>query len=364
MSKLVKKKSAAAPKALHGTPGRFASLAALKVWIDASRRLPKRWESAGWQQRNQLQAVDLARLGLLVDEASMRAALRYPVSVTPYFLSLVKWDDPLDPIRKQWVPDGREMMRLFSDAQEDPFQESTRSPFPGLVHRFPDRVLLMISKDCATRCRHCTRKNRLDDAVVLPPLAGVIAGVARYIKALPEVREVILSGGDPLLLSDAQLLRWVRALASIPQIDAVRIGTRVPCVMPMRVTQSLARGLGRSGKVWVNTQFNHVREITAASAAACARLVEAGIPVSNQSVLLEGVNDSVETMAELCRGLQRIRVRPYYVFVCDPVTGTLHFRTTFEKARRIERALARKIGGLLLPRFVIDNPQAPAKTPV
>ena len=337
---------------------------ALRGWVTASRSNARLWTDANWQRRHALEAVDLARLGLLPDEAAMRAALRYPVAVTPYFLSLVDWDNPRDPIRLQWLPDGRETMRLFSDAEEDPFSEALRGPFPGLVHRFADRILLMVSTDCAIRCRHCTRKNRLDAATALPPTARAMAQVVDYIGAMPDVREVILSGGDPLLLADAPLLRWVRTLAALPHIDAVRIGTRVPGTLPMRVTPALARALGKTGKVWVNTQFNHVREITAESAAACRRLVEAGIPVSNQSVLLAGVNDSVEAMADLCRGLQRIRVRPYYVLVCDPVTGTLHFRTSVDKARRIERALAQKIGGLLLPRFVIDDPKANAKKPI
>lgn len=352
------------PRPDRHAPGRFASAEALKVWVAASRRDARRWEDAAWQQRNCLSAVDLARLGLLPDEGAMRAALRYPVAVTPYYLALADWSNPRDPVMRQWLPDGREMMRLCSDAREDPFGEEARSPLPGLIHRFPDRVLLMVSRACATRCRHCTRKNRLDAAALLPATAAGIGAATAYLRAHPGVHEAILSGGDPLLLSDARLLRWVGALARLPQLDAVRIGTRVPCVLPMRVTPALARGLGRTGKVWVNTQFNHAAEITPESAAACARLVEAGIPVSNQSVLLEGVNDSIEALVALCRGLQRIRVRPYYVFVCDPVTGTLHFRTTVARARRLARGLAARVGGLLLPRFVVDVPGAPCKTTV
>ena len=352
------------PRPDRHVAGRFASVDALKAWIEASRRNVRQWEDAAWQQRNGLSAVDLARLDLLKDEGALRAALRYPAAVTPYYLSLADWSNPRDPILRQWLPDGREMMRLCSDAREDPFHESAHAPLPGLVHRFPDRVLLMVSRTCAARCRHCTRKNRLDAADLLPATAAGIGAVTAYLESHPGVHEAILSGGDPLLLSDARLLRWAGALARLPQLDAVRIGTRVPCVLPMRVTAALARGLGRTGKVWVNTQFNHAGEITPASAAACARFVEAGIPVSNQSVLLEGVNDSVEALVALCRGLQRIRVRPYYVFVCDPVTGTLHFRTSVAKARRLARGLATRVGGLALPRFVVDEPGAPFKVPV
>ena len=352
------------PRPDRHVAGRFASVDALKAWIEASRRNSRQWEDAAWQRRNGLSAVDLARLDLLKDESALRASLRYPAVVTPYYLSLADWSNPRDPILRQCLPDGREMMRLCSDAREDPFDEETLSPLPGLVHRFPDRVLLMVSRTCATRCRHCTRKNRLDSTDVLPATAAGFKAVTDYLQAHPGVHEAILSGGDPLLLTDTRILRWVETLARLPQLDAVRIGTRVPCVMPMRVTPGLARALGRTGKVWVNTQFNHADEITPESAAACARLVEAGIPVSNQSVLLEGVNDTVEALEALCRGLQRIRVRPYYVFVCDPVTGTLHFRTPIAKARRLARELARRVGGLVLPRFVIDEPGAPCKTPV
>ncbi|MDD5705540.1 MAG: KamA family radical SAM protein [Kiritimatiellae bacterium] len=362
----VKAQAATAParrRALPPTPGRFASLDGLRTWLKVSRGERALWQDWRWQLRHALEAVDIARLGLLADEASMRAAVRYPVRVTPYFLSLVDWNDPADPIRRQWLPDGRELARLCSDAREDPFEEETRAPLPGLVHRFPDRVLIMAANACAMRCRHCTRKNTLGRMGVVGSRED-LRRVLEHIAAHPEVHEAIVSGGDPLLLPDDRLLRLVGALAAMPQLDAIRIGTRVPAVLPMRVTDSLSRALGRFGKVWVNTQFNHARELTPAAGAACARLVEAGIPVSNQSVLLDGVNDTVEAMVDLCRGLQRLRVRPYYVFVCDPVTGTLHFRTAPRKARRIARELAAKIGGLALPRFVADLPGATAKVPI
>ena len=175
---------------------------------------------------------------------------------------------------------------------------------------------------------------------------------------------MLLSGGDPLLLPDTRVARLVRAFAALPQIDAVRIGTRVPVTLPMRITPNLARRLGAFRKVWVNTQFNHVREITPEAEEACARLVDAGIPVSNQSVLLKGVNDSVQALFDLCAGLQRIRVRPYYVFLCDPVAGLAPFRVPLRTARQIERALAVRLGGLALPRFVMDQPGSMRKIPI
>jgi lysine 2,3-aminomutase len=343
--------------------GRFASLGALQKWLAASQRDRVRWHDWRWQLRHACEAVDLAGLGLLPDEASLRVAVRYPPRVTPYFLSLTRWDDPTDPLRRQWLPDGRELARLCSDARDDPFAETAHAPFPGLVHRFPDRLLIMAATDCATRCRHCTRKNTLAQSHALDGHSD-LAALLSHIRAHPEVHEAILSGGDPLLLPDARLLRFVAALAALEQLDAIRIGTRVPAVMPMRIDAALARALGRSRKVWVNTQFNHARELTPEAAAACGRLVDEGIPVSNQSVLLEGVNDSVAAMVALCRGLQRMRVRPYYVFACDPVAGTLHFRVAPAKARRIARELATRVGGLALPRFVVDLPGAAAKMPI
>ena len=247
----------------------------------------------------------------------------------------------------------------------DPFAEKTRAACCyGLKQRFPDRVLVMAHDQCAMSCRHCTRKGLLhDDAEVVRTPAQLAAAVA-WVKTHPDVREVLLSGGDPLLLSDRRILAFVRAFARLPQIDAVRIGTRVPVTLPMRVTPVLACALGAFKKVWVNTQFNHAREITPEAAAACARLVEAGIPVSNQSVLLKGVNDSVGALFDLCTGLQRIRVRPYYVFLCDPVAGIAHFRVPLRRARRLERELAVRVGGLALPRFVMDIPGSPRKTPI
>lgn len=351
------------PSSRRHPSGRFSSLAALQEWLAASRRDRACWLDWRWQLRHALEAVDLARLALLPEEADLRAAVRYPPRVTPYFLALTRWDDPADPLRRQWLPAGRELARLCSDARDDPFAETAHAPLPGLVHRFPDRLLVMAATDCATRCRHCTRKNTLAQAHALNG-RGELAALLAHLRAHPEIHEVILSGGDPLLLPDDRLLRLVAALAALEQLDAVRIGTRVPAVMPMRIDAPLARALGRWRKVWVNTQFNHARELTPEAATACGRLVEAGIPVSNQSVLLEGVNDSVEAMVALCRGLQRMRVRPYYVFTCDPVAGTLHFRVAPARARRIARELAKRVGGLALPRFVADLPGAAAKMPI
>jgi lysine 2,3-aminomutase len=322
------------------------------------------WEDWRWQVRHAVDgpAPELERFGIDLAEAA-RVHVRYPVRLTPYALSLLNRDDPADPLNRQALPSAEELIPEAGTAA-DPFAERTRAACcHGLKQRFPDRVLVMAHDRCAMACRHCTRKGLLGDAEVVRTPAERAAAVA-WVEAHPRVREVLLSGGDPLLLPDRRLLTLVRAFARLPQVDAVRIGTRAPVTLPMRVTPELAHALGAFKKVWVNTQFNHAREITPEAAAACARLVDAGVPVSNQTVLLRGVNDSVGALFDLCAGLQRIRVRPYYVFLCDPVAGIAHFRVPLRGARRLERGLAARIGGLALPRFVMDLPGSPRKMPI
>ncbi len=322
------------------------------------------WEDWRWQLRHAVTAMApvLREFGLSKSEVE-RVRCRYPLRLTPYALAQLSRENPADPLNRLALPSAAELVQE-PGMVADPFAEKTRAACCyGLKQRFPDRVLVMAHDQCALACRHCTRKGLLKGAEVVRTSAQRASAVA-WVKAHPQVREVILSGGDPLLLADARLLLLVRAFARLPQIDAVRIGTRVPVTLPMRVTPALARGLGAFKKVWVNTQFNHVREITAEAERACALLVEAGIPVSNQSVLLKGVNDSVGALFDLCTGLQRIRVRPYYIFLCDPVAGIAHFRVTLRDARRLERELALRIGGLALPRFVQDVPGLLRKTPI
>ncbi len=310
-----------------------------------------------WQMRHAFTFADLfpAPPADLADVAG-----RYPVLLTPYWLALALERPPL---LRQTLPDPLELSASLPGDVPDPFGEIASTPVPGLVHRFPDRVLVVATTACAMRCRHCTRKNLLQGEHAVPGTAQIDAVVA-YVRAHPAVREVLLSGGDPLLLEDDALGALVDRFASLPQIDAVRIGTRAPCTLPMRVTPVLAETLGRSKKVWVNTQFNHALEITPEAAEACALLVDHGIPVSNQNVLLAGVNDTADALVELFCALQRIRVRPYYAFVGDPVSGTAHFRVSPERAADLERQVAARVGGLAFPRFVRDVPGAPRKVPV
>ena len=267
-----------------------------------------------------------------------------------------------EPFRLQLEPDARE--QIEDDYPVDPFGEQDEAAGTyGLKQRFPDRVLVMTSDSCFMNCRHCTRKGLLAEAEVVRTDEELQSCVG-YVKSHPDVRDVLLSGGDPLVLPDDEVLRFVEAFAALDQIEVVRLCTRAPCVNPSRVTETLARRLRSCGKVWVNTQFNCAGEVTPEAAEACARLVNAGMPVSCQTVLLADVNDSADELLALFRALQRARVRPYYVFQCDPVAGVSHFRVPIEKAQEIAAVCAERIGGLALPRFVADQPGALRKVPI
>ena len=292
-------------------------------------------------------------------EAWDQVHARYPVKLSAYVREQIR-KNPAGALAKQALPSLEELIEE-PGMIADPFAEKTKAACCyGVKQRFPNRVLVMTSDQCAMNCRHCTRKGLLYHAEVIRTAKQLAVAVA-YVKKHPRVREVLLSGGDPLMLTDAKLVVFVKAFAALPQIDAVRIGTRMPAVNPVRVTPALAKKLGAFKKVWVNTQFNHASELTPEAVIACGYLVDAGIPVSNQSVLLKGVNDSVEEMVALCSALQRARVRPYYVFQCDPIAGIAHFRVPLAKARRIARELPKHLGGLALPRFVRDIPGSPCK---
>ena len=286
----------------------------------------------------------------------------FPYMACPYAHSLAERSEAF---RRQVEPDPREL----NDDEElgvDPFGEDDGDASPGcfgLKQRFPDRVLVMASNACFMNCRHCTRRWLLRHAEVVRS-DEELAACTTFVQEHPKVRDVLVSGGDPLVLPDEEVMRFVRAFADLRQVEVVRLCTRAPCANPSRITRELAASLGESGKVWVNTQFNHADEVTAEAAAACAMLVESGIPVSCQTVMLAGVNDSADAMVDLFRALQRARVRPYYVFQCDPVAGLSHFRVPVERALQIERECAERIGGLGLPRFVADVPGAPRKTPL
>lgn len=267
---------------------------------------------------------------------------------------------------KQVMPDVLELAPGGFESA-DPFGEmedgSANTGCPGLVQRFDDRVLVMASDSCFMNCRHCTRKHILKSVPVVRT-DEELAQAVDYVHSHPKVRDVLISGGDPLVLPDDEVMRFIDSFASLDQIDVVRLCTRAPCTNPSRLTPRLVSRLGESKKVWLNTQFNHPDELTGEAVAACSRLVDAGIPVSCQTVLLAGVNDDGETLLSLFRALQRARVRPYYVFQCDPIPGIGHFRVPLERAQELAAYCAERIGGLGLPRFVADIPGERRKMPL
>ncbi len=329
---------------------------------------PDDWQDWHWQLKSSVVGITALQEWLKCQSVEIEAdqlgivAKRYRFRAAPYYLSLADWTNPADPIRLQCLPDSQELEEV-EPYSIDPFGEQHGSEIPGVVHRFPDRVLLVATTECAVACRHCTRKN------TLAGLGGCVQGGAfnhaiDYLRAHPEVREVLISGGDPLLLETDVLDRLLNGVLAVPHVEVVRIGTRVPVVLPMRVDDELVTMLAQHQPLWVNTQFNHPNELTTQATDACKRLVNVGIPVSNQTVLLRGINDSVEVMYALCTGLQRNRIRPYYVFQCDPVAGIPHFRTSVDTGSRLESELREMMGGLCLPRFVADIPGAPGKTPL
>jgi lysine 2,3-aminomutase len=269
--------------------------------------------------------------------------------------------DPLDPIRRQCVPDTREI--TSEGGVEDPLEERAHSPVPGLIHRFRDRCLVIVTNRCAVYCRHCNRKRLWHEREkILTP--HELTAMAGYIEKRPAIREVILSGGDPLTLSDGRLERILARLQAIEHVEVLRIGSRMPVVLPMRITERLCGVLRRYRPLWFLTQFNHPREITPEAAAACGRLLEAGIPVLNQSVLLKGINDNFRIMRQLLYGLERISVKPYYLFQCEPVKGADHFRVDIWEGMRMMEKLWKTTSGLCLPRYVADMPGTKGKVPL
>jgi len=301
-------------------------------------------------------------LGRRRAEALFPVIDRYPFKASRYYLSLCDFGDPDDPMARQCLPDVREL-DVGTGGAEDPFTERAHSPLRGVVHRFRDRVLIVATSECAVYCRHCTRKNTLRDLSLEGDWAAC-ERVVGYVRHHPEVREVIVSGGDPLLLARDFLKRLLSTLSAIPSVEVLRIGTRVPVVLPSHLDDTLCDLLAAHRPLWVNTQFNHPAELTSESRAACERLTRRGIPVSNQSVLLKGVNASLEVMRELCNALQRNMIRPYYAFHCDPVRGTRHFWTDVDTGTRIAEGLRTSVGGLSLPRFVVDLPEEAGKLPL
>jgi lysine 2,3-aminomutase len=323
------------------------------------------WNDWRWQLRHRLNsAEDLARVIRLTPEE--RAALAAPghwrVDITPYFASLIDPDDPGCPIRRQVVPTSEELVPSEAE-MADSLAEDAHSPVPGLVHRYPDRVLMLVTTQCASYCRFCTRSRLVGDPHAQFTWADYERQLA-YIERTPQVRDVLLSGGDPLTLAQPVLERLLARLSAIPHVEVVRIGTRVPVFLPQRITPDLTAMLRRYHPLWMNIHFNHPKEITPEVEQALARLADAGIPLGSQTVLLAGVNDCPNVMLALVRRLVRNRVRPYYIYQCDLVHGAGHFRTPVAKGIEVIEALRGHTSGFAVPTFVVDAPDGGGKVPV
>lgn len=329
----------------------------------------EQWNDWKWQVKNRVETLDDLKqynefFHLTEDEMEGidKCLKTLRMAVTPYYLSLIDPEDPHDPIRKQAIPSAHELYQSPADLL-DPLHEDTDSPVPGLTHRYPDRVLFLITDQCSMYCRHCTRRRFAGQHDTSVPTEQIDKCI-EYIAAHPEVRDVLLSGGDALLVSDEKLEYIISKLRAIPHVEIVRIGSRTPVVMPQRITPELCNMLKKYHPIWLNTHFNHPNEITEESAAACARLADAGIPLGNQSVLLAGVNDCVHVMKKLVQKLVQIRVRPYYIYQCDLSMGLEHFRTPVAKGIEIIEGLRGHTSGYAVPTFVVDAPGGGGKTPV
>jgi lysine 2,3-aminomutase len=326
------------------------------------------WNNWHWQLQNRIK--DLASLERIIrlSDDERRAILRHqgalPLGITPYYASLLSPDDPTQPLRLTAIPVNGEYIRLPGE-DDDPLSEDHNSPVPGLVHRYPDRVLFLVTGFCAVYCRYCTRSR----------MVGNSGGEYRfsneqweraiaYIEATPSVRDVLLSGGDPLTLSDDRLDWLLTRLRRIPHVEFLRIGTKLPMVLPQRITSDLVRILKRAHPLWMSLHVTHPDELTPEARQACERLADAGIPLGSQTVLLARVNDDLDTMRRMLHGLLAMRVRPYYLYQCDPISGSGHFRTPVQKGLELIRGLRGYTTGYAVPTFVIDAPGGGGKIPL
>ena len=327
------------------------------------------WKDWKWQLKHSICDVHtFERLTGIKFEKSDKKRIeetiaKFPFSVTPYYMSLIDADNyKNDPVFKQCFPSPSELITNKYD-MVDPLAEDKDSPVPGLVHRYPDRVLFHISNTCSMYCRHCTRKRKVGDKDSIPTKEEILKGI-EYIKNTPVVRDVLLSGGDPFMLSD-DYIDWILAeIRKIPHVEVIRIGTRMPVVLPYRITDELVEKLKKHHPLWINTQFNHPREMTISSKDALRKLADAGIPLGNQSVLLADVNDCPRIMRELVHKLVQNRVRPYYLYQCDLSEGLSHFRTPVGKGIEILESLIGHTSGFCIPTYVIDAPGGGGKIPV
>ncbi len=324
------------------------------------------WQDWRWQSRNRFKSLAQIERVLVLSESEREALSQggtmLPVGITPYYMSLL---DPLDAshgLRRTVIPSSKEFLRSPGEA-DDPLGEDGHSPVPGLVHRYPDRVLMLPIDFCSTYCRYCTR-SRVVGHGELSPQKRRLEAMFDYLRGATQVRDVLISGGDPLALSEDNLDYILSNLRAIPHIEFVRIGTKMPAVLPQRITRELVRVLRKHHPLWMSLHFLHPEECTPESAKACERLADAGIPLGSQTVLLKGVNDEVPIMKDLVHGLLKMRVRPYYLYQCDPISGSAHFRTSVRKGLEIIEGLRGHTTGYAVPTYVIDAPGGGGKIPL
>ncbi|MBO7318146.1 MAG: lysine 2,3-aminomutase, partial [Bacteroidales bacterium] len=326
----------------------------------------EQWNDWKWQVKNRIETLDdLKKYVTLTpeEEEDVKKTLQtLRMAITPYYISLIDPNNPDCPVRKQAVPTAKETYQSPADLL-DPLHEDEDSPVPGLTHRYPDRVLLLITDMCSMYCRHCTRR-RFAGQKDAESAVDRIDRAIEYIAKTPQVRDVLLSGGDALMVSDERLEYIISRLRQIPHVEIVRLGSRTPVVCPQRITDNLVNMLKKYHPVWLNTHFNHPQEVTKEATEACAKLANAGIPLGNQTVFLRGVNDCVNTMKKLMHELVKMRVRPYYIYQCDLSMGIEHFRTPVSKGLEIIEGLRGHTSGYAVPTFVVDAPGGGGKTPV
>ncbi len=324
------------------------------------------WNDWHWQSQNRIRKLTTFESMLTLSdderEALIRGGTMLPVGITPYYMSLLSQDDSQQALRKTVVPTSGEFERSLGEA-DDPLAEDGHSPVPGLVHRYPDRVLLLALDFCSTYCRYCTRSRVVGHGEIAPNEQR-LEKVFHYLEQTPTVRDVLISGGDPLAMSDDKFRWLLERLRAIPHIEFVRIGTKMPAVLPQRITREFVRMLKRFHPLWMSIHFLHPDECTPEATQACERLADAGIPLGSQTVLLKGVNDEVETMKRLMHQLLKMRVKPYYLYQCDPISGSAHFRTTVSKGLEIIEGLRGHTTGYAVPTYVIDAPGGGGKIPL
>ncbi len=326
----------------------------------------EQWNDWKWQFKNRITTLDELKkyipLSREEEEGIKKCLESLRMAVTPYYLSLIDINDKDDPVRKQAIPTVFELEKCEDDLH-DPLHEEEDAPVKGLTHRYPDRVLFLITENCSMYCRHCTRRRFAGHHDKAPPKSQINNAI-EYIAKTPAIRDVLLSGGDALLVSNKELEYIIKKLKEIPHVEIIRIGSRAPVVMPQRINQELVDMLKKYHPIWFNTHFNHPNEITEESKRACEMIADAGIPLGNQSVLLRGVNDCIHVMKKLVHELVKIRVRPYYLYQCDLSMGLKHFRTSIAQGIEIIEGLRGHTSGLCVPTFVVDAPGGGGKIPV